>query len=108
MTQESLLNPALELYDMLDPWRITPAGKTVLQARGGSDEYWPVHSRANQLLDEIARYLSERAIVSNRPVAGRTNMEALRTERRSKQVSQSSYGRSRLDMTHCSAPHLAW
>ena len=79
MTQESLLNPALELYDMWDPWRITPAGKTVLQARGGSDEYWPVHSRANQLLDEIERYLSERAIVSNRPVAGRTNMEALRT-----------------------------
>jgi len=62
----------------MEPWIEVPAGRTPLQARGNSD-YWPEHSQANALLDEVADYVKEKAAQVGRDrVPGLSNIEELR------------------------------
>lgn len=75
---ETPSNPALELVDLIEEWAEVPANQTPLAARGGQD-YWPHHSRANQLLDSVADYVSERALLTGRRrVPGTDRIQELR------------------------------
>ncbi len=70
-------NPAWELFDLISPWEEVPANTTPFDARG--EDYWPRHSQANHLLDEVEAYVSERAAMSNRGrTPGLKHIEGLR------------------------------
>ncbi|MGA4506668.1 hypothetical protein ACQB6R_14055 [Propionibacteriaceae bacterium G1746] len=77
--QTAVMNPAFQLYDLIEGWEIAPANTRVRDSRiEEGQDYWALLSTVMNLINQVDEYLAEREVITGR-VISRISLEHIKS-----------------------------